>query len=118
MNIDEFKQYYSTTMMHYQRIEHDIKLIYASMLEGNTNDNLDSIENKTLGMMVRILEKLDWSDNKPFISKSDYQFLKNICDRRNYWVHQAFIGFIYKDNPLSSNEYREICSLLENDYCV
>ena len=30
MNIDEFKQYYSTTIMHYQRIEHDIKHIYAS----------------------------------------------------------------------------------------
>lgn len=116
MNFDDFKNYYALTMMYYQRIEHDIKLIYAYMRKGNTNDNLDSIENKTLGTMIRILEKLDYSDNKPFISKSDYQFLKNICDRRNYWAHQAFIDFLYQDSPLSSNEYRKVCISLENDY--
>ena len=75
MNFDEFKNLYALTMMSYQRIEHDIKLIYAYMLKGDAINNLESIENKTLGMMVRILEELDYSDSKPFISKSDYQFL-------------------------------------------
>ena len=115
MNVEKFNQYYSTTMMNYQRIEHDIKLIYAYMRKGNANDNLESIENKTLGTMIEILEKLDWSDDKPFISRSDYQFLKNICNRRNYWAHQAFIDFIYTASPLLSNEYRNICASLEND---
>ena len=76
MDFDEFKNLYALTMMSYQRIEHDIKLIYAYMLRGNADNNLENIENKTLGMMVRILEELDYSDSKPFISKSDYQFLK------------------------------------------
>lgn len=116
MNFDDFKNYYALTMMSYQRIEHDIKLIYAYMLKGNTNNNLESIENKTLGTMVRILEELDYSDDKPFISKSDYQFLKDICDKRNYYAHQVFIDFIYKDSPLSSNVYRDISASLENDY--
>lgn len=116
MNFDEFKNYYALTMMSYQRIEHDIKLIYAYMLKGNTNNNLESIENKTLGTMVRILEELDYSDDKPFISRSDYQFLKDICDKRNYYAHQVFIEFIYKDNPLFSNEYRDISASLERDY--
>lgn len=116
MNFDDFKNFYALTMMCYQRIEHDIKLIYAYMLKGNTSENLDSIENKTLGTMVRILEKLDNSDGKPFISKSDYQFLKDICDKRNYWAHQAFVDFLYENNALFSNEYRNISSLLENDY--
>ena len=116
MNFDEFKNLYALTMMSYQRIEHDIKLIYAYMLRGDADNNLENIENKTLGMMVRILEELDYSDSKPFISKSDYQFLKDICDKRNYYAHQVFIDFIYKDSPLSSNEYRDISALLENDY--
>ena len=101
--------------MSYQRIEHDIKLIYAYMLKGNANNNYESIENKTLGTMVRMLEEFDYSDDKPFISRSDYQFLKDICDKRNYYAHQVFIDFIYKDSPLSSNEYRDISSSLERD---
>ena len=116
MDFDEFKNLYALTMMSYQRIEYDIKLIYAYMLRGDADNNLENIENKTLGMMVRILEELDYSDSKPFISKADYQFLKDICDKRNYYAHQVFIDFIYKDSPLSSNEYRDISALLENDY--
>ena len=80
MNFEEFKNFYALTMMFYQRIEHDIKLIYAFMLKGDAGDNFDSIENETLGTMIRTLEKLDYSDNKPFISKDDYHFLK-----KNMW---------------------------------
>lgn len=116
MNFEEFKSFYALTMMFYQRIEHDIKLIYAFMLKGDADDNLDSIENETLGVMIRALEKLDYSDNKPFINKDDYRFLKRICDRRNYWAHQAFIDFIYDDDPLLSKEYKDICRSLEKDY--
>ena len=116
MNFEIFKDIYALTMMFYQRIEHDIKLIYAFMLKGDADKNFGSIENETLGSMIRALEKLDYSDNKPFISKSDYKFLKEICDRRNYWAHQAFTDFIYGDNPLLSKEYCDICRFLENDY--
>ena len=116
MNFEEFKNFYALTMMFYQRIEHDIKLIYAFMLKGDAGDNFDSIENETLGTMIRTLEKLDYSDNKPFISKDDYHFLKKICDRRNYWAHHAFIDFIYDDDPLLSKEYKDICRSLEKDY--
>ena len=45
MNFEEFKNFYALTMMFYQRIEHDIKLIYAFMLKGDAGDNFDSIEN-------------------------------------------------------------------------
>ena len=116
MNFEEFKNFYALTMMFYQRIEHDVKLIYAFMLNGDAGDNFDNIENETLGTMIRTLEKLDYSDNKPFISKDDYRFLKKICDRRNYWAHQAFIGFIYEEDPLISKEYIDICHSLEKDY--
>ena len=41
---------------------------------------------------------------------------QDICDKRNYYAHQVFIDFIYKDSPLSSNEYKDISALLESDY--
>lgn len=112
---NEFKNVYAETMMNYQCIEHDIKLIYAYMLKGSVFKHLDDIDDKTLGTMIRILEKLDYSDDKPYISRSDYDFLKKICDKRNYWAHQAFIDFIYIENPFYSNEYRNICGSLEED---
>lgn len=49
MNFDEFKILHSETIMYYQVVEHDLKLIYAYMHEGDVNDNLDRVENMTLG---------------------------------------------------------------------
>ena len=115
MNLDAFKIYYAETMMNYQCIENDIKYIYAYMLAGAVNKNFEDIENKTLGTMITLLEKLDYSDNKPFISRDDYKFLKNICDRRNYWAHQAFVDFVYIKNWEYSKEYQDICRSLEKD---
>ena len=62
MGFEKFKDYYVTTMMYYQRIEHDIKLIYAFMLKGNTDDNLESIENKTLGTIYLNNERQNYGN--------------------------------------------------------
>lgn len=102
--------------MHYQCIENDIKLIYAFMLAGAINDNFENIENKTLGAMIALLERLDYLDDKPYISRGDYKFLKKICNKRNYWAHQAFVDFIYIKDWYYSKEYKDICRSLENDY--
>ena len=65
MDIDTFNIMYAETMMYYQIIEHDVKFIFAYMRKGNLNDNFNDIETTTLGQMIRKLEKLDYSDNKP-----------------------------------------------------
>ena len=116
MTIDEFKDYYATTMMIYQCIEHDIKLIYSYMRAGDINDNFDGVEKNTLGSMIAILERLDHSEGEPFISRGDYKFLKKICDKRNYWAHQAFADFVYVDNYAFSKEYKKVCDSILRDY--
>ena len=116
MNYSYFKDYYSLTMMNYQCIEHDVKLIYAFMCKGDIDSNYEGIENMTLGQMIVVLESLDYSDDSPFISRSDYKFLKRICDKRNYWAHQAFVDFVYIEDFANSKEYKNICTSLKNDY--
>lgn len=69
------------TIMFCQLIEHDLKLIYASMLKGKFEENLVEIEKDAFGEMVQKLEKLDYSDNKPMIAKSDYKFLKQMSKK-------------------------------------
>ena len=116
MDFKEFKIKYAETMLNYQAVEHDIKFIYAYMLKGSIDKHFDSIENKTLGQMIRMLKDLDYSDNNPLISKGDYNFLTQICDNRNHWAHNVFTEFIYKENFIYSNEYQKQCDKLEKDY--
>ena len=66
--------------------------------------------------MVRYLEELDYSDNHPYISRGDYTFLKQICDKRNYWAHKAFCDFVYIKSFENSRQFKEICDLLNRDY--
>ncbi len=115
MDLNEFKYYYATTMMYYQCMERDIKLIYAFMCAGDINDNFGDVEKNTLGSMVARLEELDYSDNRPFISRDDYKFLKNISSKRNYWAHQAFADFVYIKDFYYSKEYKKICDSIVKD---
>lgn len=115
MDLNEFNYYYATTMMYYQCMERDIKLIYAFMCAGDINDNFGDVEKNTLGSMVARLEELDYSDNRPFISRDDYKFLKNISSKRNYWAHQAFADFVYIKDFYYSKEYKKICDSIVKD---
>ena len=103
------------TIMFCQLIEHDLKLIFAFMLKGNFEKNLEEIERDTFGVMVQKLEKLDYSDNKPFISKSDYKFLKQMSKKRNHWCHNTYAEFGYVENFLDSQEFRSEFERLENE---
>ena len=116
MEFDAFKSMYAETMMNYQVIEHDIKFLYAYMLSGNIYEHFEAIENKTLGQMIRMLKELDYSDNKPLISLSDYNFLSQICDNRNHWAHNVFLEFIYKENWLYSSEFKKQFDKLQKDH--
>ena len=69
--LDEFHYLVGETILECQRIEHDIKLIYAGMLKGNLEENIKLVENKPLGPVLRDLEILDYSDNHPCLSRDD-----------------------------------------------
>lgn len=116
MDFDTFKIKYAETMMYYQRMENDIKCIYAYMRAGDVTKHFADIENKTLGRMIRELKDLDNSDGKPYINSNDYNFLEQICDNRNHWAHTVFTEFIYIENGLNSKEYKKQCAKLEKDH--
>lgn len=78
-----------------QCIEHDIKIMYAGMLRGDFNKNLDTVVNKPLGPILKKLEELDYSDGAPYFSRDDYTLLNEIKEIRNYWVHKGYIDFLY-----------------------
>lgn len=112
---DDFHFYVGRTIMHCQTIEHDIKLIYAGMKAGDMDETLDMIEEKkmTLGMVLKNLKELDYSDDNHFFSDSDFELLKDITNIRNHWAHKAYCEFVYsRDN----NDFIRQARRLENDH--
>ncbi len=95
MTRDDFSFYIGETLEFCQTIEHDVKWIYATMLCGDSEENYDDISTWTLGKVVNELESLDFSDNNNLLTRSDYDTLREICDERNYIVHQIFRDFVY-----------------------
>ena len=115
MNLDEFHNIIGKTIMHCQIIEHDIKRIYASMLKGDYYDNLIKVEKWSLGQTIKKLKELDFSDKKPYLSASDYNFLKQMTEKRNHWCHQTYQNFLYNKHFLQSKEYADECRKLKRD---
>ncbi len=93
--LDKFHILAGETIMECQRIEHDVKLIYAGMKNGNFDKNYEYIKDKALGTVLKELEEVDNSDNKPYISKEDYKLMREIRKIRNWLVHGAYTDFMY-----------------------
>ena len=97
-------------------IENDLKWIYAFMHKGDQYENFYKLEKNTLGALVKKLKVLDNSSGDQFISNNDYNFLKQMTEKRNFWCHQCFVEFMYKDDCLKSKDYKQICDRLVKDY--
>lgn len=112
--LDNFHLLVGETIMECQRIEHDIKLIYAGMLKGDFNKNLDIVKDKALGPVLVSLEKLDNSDGNPYLKQGDYSLLKEIKNIRNWLVHKAYMDFMYdKDANWERNLNKSYNNLLD-----
>ena len=115
MTLDDFHYTIGQTIMFCQVIEHDVKRIYAAMHIGDFYENLDKIEKWSLGQTVQKLKELDFSGKNRYISASDYNFLKQMTEKRNHWCHQTYQNFLYNKQFLQSKEYADECRKLERD---
>lgn len=114
MDFYTYKILHSETIMYYQILENDLKLIYSKMIGGDFDENLDKILDYGLG---QIIEALQNADSEFLFSDSDYDSLKEIKDNRNYWAHENFLMFMYKGyNFQNTDEYKESCSELKKDH--
>lgn len=113
MDFNDFKILHSEVIMYCQLIENDLKWIYSNMKEGNPEENFNSLSTNSLGNTISMLKNLDNSDRRPLLTSADYNFLKQMKDKRNYWCHQAYIDFSYINDFTYSNEYKNFAQCLE-----
>ena len=116
MNFNEFKIKHSELIAFFQMIEHDLKLIYAYMHNGDPKKNFMELERTNLGSIIIELETLDNSDGHPYFKRDEYLYLKQIKNIRNYWCHEAYLDFIYERDAFNSTKYKDICLRLVKDH--
>lgn len=114
-NITEFHESVGKILMECQCIEHDIKLIYSGMLNGDFNQNYNVVAEQPLGPVLKKLESLDKSDGNPYLSGQDYELLDNIRDIRNHWAHKAYTMFVYKSGQEYNDAFFRQARRLDND---
>lgn len=115
-DLDEFHTIAGKTIMYCQRIEYDIKLIYAGMLKGNFDKNLEEVQDRPLGYTLNELQNLDNSDNNPYFSEKNYNLLREIKNIRNWLVHKSYTDFIYSKGRLWNENYNKSFVRLNDFY--
>ena len=98
MDIERLYLLIGETLDYCQRIEHDVKLIYAGMRKGTMEENMEILKKWTLGETIMELEKLDNCDNNPYLKLRDYEILRNITKERNFICHKCFNTYNYEGN--------------------
>ena len=108
-NFDKYKYILGETIVLYQFLENDLKIIFAGILKGNFYKNIEYVrsEYKGLGQVVKALEELDNSDSSPYFSKETYILLNKLARQRNYYCHQCCVDFAYNPDFKNSIEFRE-----------
>ena len=96
---DQYKYLLGETIMLYQFMENDLKLIYAGLLSGSFYKNIEYVRStfKGLGQIVIALEELDNVGDDPYFSRDTYALLHKLARQRNYYCHQCCMEFCY--NP-------------------
>lgn len=115
MELNRFHFMVGQTIMYCQIIEHDVKHIYAAMHNGDYYDNLARVEKWTLGKVVQELKAIDFETDDHYIDASDYNFLKQMTEKRNHWCHETYQNFVYNEQFLQSKEYANECRKLQRD---
>ena len=111
----DFHQMLGQTIMYCQCIEHDIKMIYAGMKEGDYKENLAFVEREGLGPTLRLLEEVDHAQLRPFFTRDDYRLLNQVRKIRNHWVHESYTEFLYLMGKECEEAYKKEFARLRDE---
>ena len=115
--LEQFKIFLGDTIMLYQVIENDMRIIKAQMKAGDPKVNLeeDREKYKGLGQIIYALEELDKSSNPRFFADDFYRNLKRISHFRNYYCHECAIEFVY-ESKFPNPKFEEVFNKLKADH--
>lgn len=95
MDLQQFRIAHSTIMEHYQFIERELEGIYAALSGKHLYDGLKDVETFSLNKVIRMVQEQEKINEKKIISDAEYETLKSICQRRNFWTHDCYTDLVF-----------------------
>ena len=115
-NLNDYNWYVGQSLLNCQRIEHDVKIIYAAMKEGDFKENLVLAGEITLADCLHALKELQKGLNPPVLDNSDFALLKEIKSVRNWLAHRCYVDFLYVGESQLNSRMQE-CFQKVRDFC-
>ncbi|MBD5527623.1 MAG: hypothetical protein HDR02_04320 [Lachnospiraceae bacterium] len=95
MNLSEFRIAHSTVMEHYQFIEMHLEGIYAALSGRGFYEGLMDVERYSISKIIMMIQKQEKTHNQRVISDSEYEDIKSIYQRRNFWTHNCYTDMAF-----------------------
>lgn len=95
MNLSEFRTAYSIVMEHYQFIEMHLEGIYAALSGRSFYEGLKEVERYNIGRIIIMIQEQEKLNRKKVILDSEYENLKAIYQRRNFWTHSCYTNMVF-----------------------
>lgn len=95
MNLKEFRIAHSEVMEHYQFIERELEGIYATLSRKSLYMGLKDVENFSISKVIRMVQEQEKIHKKKIISDAEYEELKSVCQRRNFWTHNCYTEMVF-----------------------
>ena len=90
MTLKEYRIQHSMLLEQYQWIEAELESIYAAFSEDPFHEALVEIEKDTLGGVVREIKRQDDRQGVLIFTRSEYEMLDALRERRNFWCHKCY----------------------------
>ena len=111
MNLSEFRTAHSIVMEHYQFIEMHLEGIYAALSGRSFYEGLKEVERYNISRIIIMIQEQEKRNNKRVIFDSEYEDLKSIYQRRNFWTHSCYTNMVFDwktGGPKKENDIRQL----------
>jgi len=114
MNLKEFREAHSEIMEHYQFIERELEGIYAALSGKYFYVGLKDVENFSISNVIRMIQEQERIHDKKIISDAEYEDLKSICQRRNFWTHNCYTQMVFDRKTGGSKKETDVRQLYDD----
>lgn len=112
MTLEEFRILHSTLIEHYQFIEAHLEGIYAAVSDKPFHIGVREVERDSLSGVVREIKELEQDKDIAVLSEDEYQQLRQIIERRNFWCHSCYFELSFDLQTGGPAKVRDVQKLL------
>jgi len=114
MDLQQFRIVHSTVMEHYQFIERELEEIYAALSGKCLYDGLKDVEKFSINKVIRMVQEQEKIHNQKIISDAEFEDIKFICQRRNFWAYNCYTEMVFDRKTEGSKKETDIKQLYDD----